>query len=76
MTRPTFEFASNHGNPPQCIVAPKSLLEAILPRSEVCSVNLSRPYTDAADWSVHDPEPTSAGLKSRSAAVSYRAVAC
>jgi hypothetical protein len=23
--------------------------------SEVCSVNISRPYPDAADWSVHDP---------------------
>ena len=23
--------------------------------SEVCSVNISRPETDVADWSVHDP---------------------
>jgi hypothetical protein len=28
--------------------------------SEVCSVNISRPETDVADWSVHDPEETSA----------------
>ena len=29
--------------------------EAISPRSEVCSVNISRPDTDVAEWSVHDP---------------------
>jgi hypothetical protein len=22
---------------------------------EVCSVNISRPHSDVADWSVHDP---------------------
>src|SRR5260370_14450614 len=32
--------------------------EPISPRSEVCSVNISRPYTDFADWSVHDPQET------------------
>jgi hypothetical protein len=28
--------------------------EAISPGSEVCSLNISRPYADVADWSVHD----------------------
>ncbi len=32
---------------------------AISPRSEVCSVNYSRPYTDVADWSVRDPQQNS-----------------
>jgi hypothetical protein len=27
--------------------------EAISRRSEVCSVNISRPSTDVVDWSVH-----------------------
>src|SRR5260370_7513995 len=32
--------------------------KSISPRSEVCSVNISRPYIDLADWSVHDPTRT------------------
>ena len=31
--------------------------------SEVCSVNISRPETDVADWSVHDPLRKSGGPK-------------
>ena len=31
------------------------------PRLEVCSVNISGPYTDVADWSVHDPLRKSVG---------------
>ena len=33
----------------------QSFSEAISPCSEVCSVNISRLYTDMADWSLHDP---------------------
>src|ERR1700737_4194235 len=32
---------------------------AISPRSDFCSVNISRLYTFVADWSVHDPNATS-----------------
>ena len=32
--------------------------EVISAHSEVCSVNISRPNADVADWSVHDPELT------------------
>ena len=34
-------------------------MEAISSRSEVCSVNISGPYTDVAYWSVYDPNATS-----------------
>jgi hypothetical protein len=33
--------------------------EAVSPRSEVCSLNISRLYTEFADWSVHDPNRNS-----------------
>ena len=56
--RPSSLRRSVH-NPAQCIVAPKafgsdntSSRKQFLPRSEVCSVDRSRPYTDMADWSV------------------------
>src|SRR5437879_128602 len=51
------DLARKAGMDAQITVARYPLFsEAIPPRSEVCSVNISRLHTDVADWCVHDPQ--------------------